>query len=224
MGRAVDWESRIGRRLRLRDLHILFAVADCGSMAKAAARLRVTQPAVSKAIGDLEAAVGVRLLDRGPHGVEPTVYGHALLKCGLAVFDELRQGIKTIEHLADPTAGELRIGCQDTLASTILPSVIDQLSHHYPRVVFNVARLITPTLQFPELHERTLDLVLTRLAGSVGKVRVADNLNVGFSSKIRFSWWRERRVIGLAAASSISPNWPKNPGSWVRPVPGFTSF
>ena len=58
MGRAVDWESRIGRRLRLRDLHILFAVADCGSMAKAAARLRVTQPAVSKAIGDLEAGHG----------------------------------------------------------------------------------------------------------------------------------------------------------------------
>ncbi len=222
MGRAVDWESRIGRRLRLRDLHILFAVVDCGSMAKAAARLRVTQPAISKAIGDLEAAVGVRLLDRGPHGVEPTVYGHALLKCGLAVFDELRQGMKTIEHLADPAAGELRIGCQDTLASTILPSVIDQLSHHYPRVVFNVARLITPTLQFPELHERTLDLVLTRLAGSVGKAKVADDLNVEvlFEDQVFVvagarSDWARRRKLDLSELAEepwvVGP-----PGSWLH--------
>src|SRR5882672_1612789 len=136
MGRAVDWESRIGRRLRLRDLHILFAVADCGSMAKAATRLRVTQPAISKAVGDLEAAIGVRLLDRSPIGVEPTVYGHALLKCGLAVFDELRQGIRNIEHLADPTAGELRVGCQITLAATILPPIIEQFCDRYPRVDF----------------------------------------------------------------------------------------
>src|SRR6266513_1193440 len=91
MTRAIDWDSRIGRRLRLRDLHIFFAVVQSGSMAKAATRLRVTQPAVSKAISDLEAALGVRLFDRSTQGVEPTMYGGALLKCGAAVFDELRQ-------------------------------------------------------------------------------------------------------------------------------------
>jgi DNA-binding transcriptional LysR family regulator len=90
MARAVDWESQIGRRLRLRDLHIFFTVVQSGSMAKAAARLRVTQPSVSNAVGDLEAALGVRLFDRTPRGVEPTIYGEPLLKCGSAVFDELR--------------------------------------------------------------------------------------------------------------------------------------
>ena len=94
MAKAIAWEGRIGRRIRLRDLHIFFAVAECGSMAMAGTRLGVTQPAISKAVGDLEAAVGVRLLDRSPQGVEPTIYGHALLKCGLAVFDELRQGME----------------------------------------------------------------------------------------------------------------------------------
>jgi DNA-binding transcriptional LysR family regulator len=112
---AVDWESQIGRRLRLRDLHIFFAVVQSGSMAKAAAHLRVTQPSVSKAIGDLEAALGVRLFDRSPRGVYPTNYGEALLKCGSAVFDELRQGIRNIEFLADPAAGELRIGCLSSI-------------------------------------------------------------------------------------------------------------
>jgi len=49
-------------------------------MAKAAAHLAVSQPAVSDAIANLEAALGVRLLDRGPHGVAPTIYAEALLK------------------------------------------------------------------------------------------------------------------------------------------------
>src|SRR3954468_20588682 len=101
MVRTVDWEGQIGRRLRLRDLHVFFAVLQAGSMARAAAHLRITQPSVSKAIGDLEAELGVRLFDRSPQGVAPTMYGSALLKCGSAVFDELRQGIRRIEFLAD---------------------------------------------------------------------------------------------------------------------------
>ena len=66
----MDWSDRIGRRLKLRDLHILMAVADTGSMAKAAARLTISHPAVSKAISEIEGALGVRLFDRGSHGAE----------------------------------------------------------------------------------------------------------------------------------------------------------
>lgn len=121
MARTIDWDSRIGRRLRLRDLHVFFAVVQAGSMAKAASHLRVTQPSVSKAIGDLEAALGVRLFDRSPQGVAPTTYGSALLKCGSVVFDELRQGIRTIESLSDPTSGELRIGCLGAITATMIP-------------------------------------------------------------------------------------------------------
>ena len=100
MVKTVDWESRIGRRLRLRDLHIFFAVVESGSMAKAGALLRVTQPAVSKSIGDLEAAVGVRLLDRSPRGVEPTVYGNALLECGSAAFGPVERSKISIATVA----------------------------------------------------------------------------------------------------------------------------
>ena len=96
-------EDRIGRRLKLRDVNVLLAVVQCGSMARAAERLAVSQPpVVSKAIADLEHTLGVRLLDRSRQGVEPTSYGQALLKRGLAAFDELRQGVKDIEFLADP--------------------------------------------------------------------------------------------------------------------------
>ena len=54
MVRKIDWDSQIGRRLKLRDLHVFSTVVDCGSMAKAARHLGVSTPAVSEVIGDLE--------------------------------------------------------------------------------------------------------------------------------------------------------------------------
>src|SRR4030095_3338527 len=160
---APDWESRIGRRLRLRDLHILSAVVQWGSMAKAASQLAMSQPAVSEAIASLEAALGVRLLDRTPRGVEPTLYASALLKRGLVVFDELRQGIKEIEFLADPTSGEVRIGCIESLTAAFVPQVIDQFSREYSRVLVHVVNTTAATQEFHELRERTVDLLLGRI-------------------------------------------------------------
>jgi len=202
---TADWESRIGRRLRLRDLHIFFAVVECGSMARAGAFLRVSQPAVSKAIGDLEAAVGVRLLDRSPRGVEPTVYGNALLECGSAAFDELRQGVRKIEHLADPSAGELRIGCQAVLAGTILPPIIEQLSRRYPRLSFEVTLLSSPNFEFPDLRHRTIDLMLAALPRPVAGEKFGDDVSVEIVFEDRMfivagaqSPWARRRKIELA--------------------------
>src|SRR5215212_501475 len=115
MAKVVDWDQHIGRRLKLRDLHIFFTVAQCGSMAKAAARLGVTQRAVAQLIADLEHVLGVTLLDRCPQRVEPTLYGRALLKGGAVAFDDLKQTIKEIEFLADPTSGEVKVGCPETI-------------------------------------------------------------------------------------------------------------
>src|SRR6202790_535795 len=99
---AMQLSDRIGRRMKLQDLHVLMTVVQAGSMGKAAERLNTVQPAISRAIAELEHTLGVRLLDRHRQGVEPTEYGRALLKCGAAVFDELRQGVKNIEFLTDP--------------------------------------------------------------------------------------------------------------------------
>ena len=77
MLRKIDWDNQIGHRLRLRDLHVFFTVAQDGSMSKAAARIGVSTPTVSEVIAGLEHGLGVRLFDRGPKGVEPTRYGYA---------------------------------------------------------------------------------------------------------------------------------------------------
>src|SRR5262245_64639912 len=71
---TMEWESRLGRRLRVRDLYILSTVVKTGGMAKAARQLAMTRPAVSSAIANLEHMLGVRLLDRSPRGIEPTIY------------------------------------------------------------------------------------------------------------------------------------------------------
>jgi len=199
MSRRIDWESQIGRQLRLRDLHALFTVVRCGSMAKAAAELGVSQPAVSKVIADLEHALGVRLLDRSPRGVEPTVYGHALVKRGLAAFDELRQGIRDIEFLADPTAGEVKIGCPVSIGNTLMLQIVEPFMKKYPRVTLRVDAVPNPQ-SFPGLHDRTYDLYLTLIP--LPESRVPEGLNIEFlfsdplvvAAGRRHRWANRRKV------------------------------
>ena len=125
--------DRIGRRMKLQDLHVLMTVVQAGTMGKAAQLLNTTQPNVSRMIAELEHALGVRLLDRHRQGIEPTEYGRALLDCGFTVFDNLRQGVKKIEFLANPSAGHVRIGCSSSLALTFVSTVIESLSRRYRR-------------------------------------------------------------------------------------------
>ena len=142
-----------------------------------AAQLRVSHPTVSEVIADLEHTFGVRLLDRGPHGVAPTVYGAALLKRCIAAFDELKQSGRDIEFLANVTAGELRIGCAESLSAAILPQVIERFSQQYPRVVLRVDSVVTGTAEMPMLRGRSLDLVLARMR-PLQELRFADDLKV----------------------------------------------
>src|SRR5690242_16586560 len=126
--------DRIGRRMKLHDLHVFMAVVQAGSMNKAARLLNTGQSAISRSVAELEQTVGVRLLDRNPQGVEPTQYGRALLNGGTAVFDDLRSALKTIEFLADPATGEVRIGSSALLAASFVSALVDQLSRRHPGI------------------------------------------------------------------------------------------
>ena len=125
---AIHWEEQIGRRVKLRDLFVFFTVVDCGSMAKAGVKLGVSTPSVSAVIAGLEHVLAVRLFDRTPQGVVVTAYGEALLARARAAFDELRQGIKEIEFIGDPHAGELRIGGPESITAGLLLPILQKLS------------------------------------------------------------------------------------------------
>jgi DNA-binding transcriptional LysR family regulator len=202
------------RRLKLRQLEILLAVADTGSMAKAAARLAVTQPAISRAIADAEHTLGVPLFDRSTQGVNPTQYGDALLKRGIAALDEIDQGVKDIEFLADPTSGELRIGTPAGISEGIVLAAINRLWRQYPRIVFHVATASESTL-LDRLRERDVEIGFERLSGLVGEedidVEVLYEEPLIVVSGVDNPWLR-RRKIKLAELLNESWTWPP-PGS-----------
>jgi len=159
----MQWTDRIGRRLKLRDLHTLMVVVEAKSMAKAARQLAVSQPVVSKTIADLEHAVGVKLLDRTPTGVEPNLYGRTLLKRGVSIFDELKQSVNEIEFLADPSVGQVRIACPEPMLAGLVPVVMKKLQRNRRRLTFDVVQAHTAAQQLRELRERNVDLVLGRI-------------------------------------------------------------
>lgn len=205
--------DRIGRRIKLQHLHVLMTVVQAGSMKKAAALLNTSQPAISRSIADLEHAVGVRLLDRNTQGIEPTEYGRAMLKHGIAAFDELKQGLKSIELLADPGAGEVRIGSSPYIAEIFVSVIVKRLSRRYPRIVFHLVTSDETDILRRELNERNTDLLIARRAD------LFKDENLGFETLYdpsfvvvtgsRNPWVRRRRIALVELANE----------PWVLPPP-----
>ena len=195
----MDLNTRIGKRLKLRDLNILQAAAEKGSMAKAANDLAITQPAVSYAVAEMEQLLGVPLLDRTSQGVTPTVYGQALLEHARVVFNELSQGISEIRSLADPAVGELRLGTTPPM-SAVASAVFNKLVGRYPRMTFRLTVGATDLL-LQALRRREVELAISRLADFVAdedlKVDTLfhDELAVICSKRNR---WSRRRGVQLA--------------------------
>jgi DNA-binding transcriptional LysR family regulator len=135
-------------------------------MAKAATNLRMSQPSISEAITRLEDTLQVQLLDRGPRGIEPTIYAAALLKRGIVVFDELREGVREIETLGNPAQGAVRVGCPETMAG-VASLIIDRMSRRYPQVTVHVVPTEPLMMQLNGLRERSVDLLMGRLAQSL---------------------------------------------------------
>lgn len=168
---VMPWDDKISRRLKLKDLQTLLAVVDAGGIGKAADRLNYTQPAVSKAIAGLERTLGKRLLERGRKGIELTVYGEAMLKCGVAVIDDLRAGVEHIDFLADPTAGQVRIACTELASAGIVSEAINRLVSRYPRIEF-VVMATEYEAMVQALEARKVDLVIAQTR----QMLVADHL------------------------------------------------
>jgi len=206
----MSWEDRVGRRLRLKDLHTLQTIAELGSMAKASAELGLSQPAISKAIADMEHVLGAPLLDRSARGVELTEAGRLLVERGRVVFDELRQGVRDIQQFADPTRGEVRIGTTEPI-SAFVAEVIIRLHRLHAGVTYHVAVSDTTTLM-RQLRERDLDVVITRWTEEV----VAEDVAVEklFTAPLAVLADQSHPLIGrkrLALADLVGEAWTLSP-------------
>src|SRR3979411_2811408 len=183
----MQWDDRVGGRLRLKDLHALQTVAAVGSMAKASERLALSQPAISKAISDMEQTLGAPLFDRSSSGVELTDCGRMLVERARVIFDEVRQGVLDIEHMSDPTGGEVRIGTIEPFTGAV-SEIISQLVRRYPRISYHVTVSDADSLG-RELRERMLDVLIVRWAPPL----VADDLAAQVLFKSPLAVMAERR-------------------------------
>jgi DNA-binding transcriptional LysR family regulator len=212
------WTDRIGRRVKLRDLHIALAVAEAGSMTQAAEELAVSYPVVSKTISELERTLGVKLFDRSISGVEPTHYGRALLESGVAVFDEMRKGLQHIEFIKQPDAGDLRIGSSIVVDAGLLPAILERFSQDFPRAVLHILHEDIATQQYDNLRRRNVELMLGRLPVTmtepdlVAEPLFDEPMVVAAGSESR---WAKRRKLTLA--DLVGEPWVlAQPGSLAR--------
>jgi DNA-binding transcriptional LysR family regulator len=210
MDQVMQMSDRIGRRMKLHDLHVLMAVAQSGSMGKAARRLNTSQSAISRSIAELEHAFGVRLLDRSRQGIQPTPYGRALLDSGTAVFDELRQSVRKIEFLTDPAGGEIWVGGNEPIIAGLIATVFCRLRRQYPKIAIDVTSVVAMSEQYRALRERKVDLVLGRIPDSPEEDIHAELL---FHDRIvavagpRNRWARRRKIelFELAGEAWVLP-------------------
>ena len=200
-------EIEVGRRLKFRDLQVFFAVIESGSMAEAGRQLGLTQPAISEVIAQLELLFAARLFDRDTRGVEPTIYGRALLKRAQAALDEVKQGVRDIAFLTDPTRGEVWIGCAQRLSAAIMPQIVERFSQTYPRIVLHIDELAPLTDDLSGLRDRKYDLMIGRPTKPLEQGPFGDDVNIEilFDDQIivatgKESRWAKRRKIDNLAA------------------------
>jgi DNA-binding transcriptional LysR family regulator len=191
----------VSRRIKLQHFSVVAAVAQTGSMGKAAKQLAISQPVVSKVIAELEQLLGVRLFDRSARGVEPTFYGRALLKRSVALFDDIKTSVEEIRFLADPTAGELRVGMTEASFAGLGASIVEQLWQKHPRLSFRVLQAESAALLNHDLPARRIELAVTPMPVSAlpdeldAKILFRDRMHVVAGVK---SPWVSRRKITWA--------------------------
>jgi DNA-binding transcriptional LysR family regulator len=188
----------VSRRIKLQHLRVVAAVAQSGSMGKAAKQLAISQPVVSKAIADLERMLGVRLFDRSARGVEPTLYGRALLKRSVALFDDIKTSVDEIRFLADPTAGELRIGMTEASFAGVGATIVERLWLRHPGLSFRVLQAESTAMLNHDLPARRIELAVTPMPTSAlpddldATILFRDRMHVVAGVKSR---WVHRRKI-----------------------------
>ncbi len=118
------------RRLRLRHLELMVALADEGTMRAAAGRLHLSQPALSKMLAEVEAGFGARLFERSPQGVSPNALGQAVIYRARVMLGELARGKDEVDALRTGAEGVLRLGTLSVTAA--VPRAVARLRERIP--------------------------------------------------------------------------------------------
>ena len=151
--------------MRLTQIRDFVAVVDAGSISAAARLLNVSQPGLTKSIGNLEAELAVSLLQRTPRGVSLTRYGRAFYARARAAHSELDKAQQELAQLAGGHTGKVAIGFGPLAAALVLPQAVQRFRHQYPTVELRLLEGFAHALM-PLTRDETLDMMIgPRLPG-----------------------------------------------------------
>ena len=151
------------QRIRLRHLHTFVAVAQQGTLGRAAETLNLSQPALSKTLNELEQLTGTRLFDRGRMGAHLTVVGEQFLTHAVRVLDALNTAGQALNHKEGSNSDVVRVGALPTAALGIMPPAIGEFHHHLPHITLQVATMNNPML-LAGLKTGELDIGIGRMS------------------------------------------------------------
>jgi len=155
-------ERWIARKFRLRHVELVAEVYDSRSILKAARRLNLTQPTVTRALQDIEATLSVPLFTRTNRGLAPTPYGEIFARHAKIVLAQLRHAAEEIENLRAGYSGKVTVGTLLAASASILPDAIALLKKERPGVAISVV-VGTYDILVPSLLVGDLDMVLGRM-------------------------------------------------------------
>ena len=178
------------RRLRLRHLELLVALADAGTMRAAAGRLHLSQPALSKMLGEVETGFGARLFERSPQGLAANALGEAVVYRARVIFGELARAKEESDALRTGASGVLRLGTLSVTAS--VPRAIAHLRQRHPR-----ARVQVQEGRVRDMLQRLLEGELDGVFGAIPPELLAGD----FLSQLRPEVLLEDELCVLASQS-----------------------
>ncbi|ELU4307847.1 LysR family transcriptional regulator [Salmonella enterica] len=151
------------QRIRLRHLHTFVAVAQQGTLGRAAETLNLSQPALSKTLNELEQLTGTRLFERGRLGAQLTVPGEQFLTHAVKVLDTLNTAGQALNRKEDASADVVRVGALPTAALGILPAAIGRFHQQQKSTSLQVATM-NNTMLLAGLKSGEIDLGIGRMS------------------------------------------------------------
>lgn len=168
MGDTYSLADKLPRYLKTRELQVFLAVLESRSIAEASRRLSLTQPAVSKSIGELESTLGIVLFDRDSRGIYPTRYAEVLAKRAYSIFGEIRLVGEELTKLTSAAGGRVSLGVMPVAAGSFAAEAVAELMTVYPGVCVSVTEGDHEIL-FEALRNRQLDMVVGRLPADLSQ-------------------------------------------------------
>ncbi|WP_054180063.1 LysR substrate-binding domain-containing protein [Trabulsiella odontotermitis] len=159
----MEKKGLFSQRIRLRHLHTFVAVAQQGTLGRAAETLNLSQPALSKTLNELEQLTGTRLFERGRLGAQLTLVGEQFLTHAVKVLDALNTAGQSLHNKDGANSDVVRIGALPTAALGILPPVIGQFHKQQKDITIQVATM-NNTMLLAGLKSGELDLGIGRMS------------------------------------------------------------